>query len=115
MTYIKLSRRNNMSHRSRNRSSALRRDKSKLNNYGAKIFHEVKRYDGEGKLIETITPDALMARPIGSTMKRRTTVSKRVHKARLVKTNGEGSMREWSEVATKVKRGARVDYKKEKV
>jgi hypothetical protein len=115
MTYIKLSRRNNMSHRSRNRASALRRDKSKLDNYGAKIFNEVKRYDGEGNLIETITPDALMARPIGSTMKRRTTYSKKVHQARLAKTNGEGSIAAWSKVATKVKRGARVDYRKEKV
>ena len=104
-----------MTNRSRNRASALRRDKSKLNNYGAKIFHEVKRYDGEGKLIETITPDDLMARPIGSTGKRKTTHSNRVYQARLNKTNGEGSMEAWSSLATKVKRGARVDYKKEKV
>ena len=101
--------------RSRTRASALRRNKSKLNNYGANIFHEVKSYDGEGKLIETITPDDLMARPIGSTGKRKTTHSKRVYHARLNKTNGEGSMEAWSSLATKVKRGARVDYKKEKV
>ena len=101
--------------RSRARASALRRDKSKLNNYGSKIFHEVKRYDGEGKLIETITPDDLMARPIGSTGKRKSTRSKRVYQARLNKTNGEGSMEAWSSLATKVKRGAKVYYKKEKV
>ena len=101
--------------RSRARASALRRDKSKLNNYGAKIFHEVKRYDGEGKLIETITPDDIMARPIGSTIKRKSIHAKRTYEARLAKTNGEGSMEAWSKIATKVKRGARVDYKKEKV
>ena len=104
-----------MSYRRRNRASALRRDSAKLNNYGAKIFHEVKRYDGEGKLIETITPDELMASPIGSTIKRRSTHSKRIYQARLNKTNGEGSMREWSEVATNVKKGAKVGYRKEKV
>jgi len=104
-----------MRKRNRDRASALRRDSAKLDNYGAKIFHEVKRYDGEGKLIETITPDAIMARPIGSTIKRKTTHSNRVYQARLNKTNGEGSMEAWSSLATKVKRGARVDYKKEKV
>ena len=105
-----------MSYRRRkNRASAIRRDSAKLDNYGAKIFHEVKRYDGEGKLIETITSDDIMARPIGSTIKKRTTSSKRIYEARLTKTNGEGSMEDWSKIATKVKRGARVDYKKEKV
>jgi len=104
-----------MSRSRRNRSSALRRDSAKLNNYGAKIFHEVKRYDGEGKLIETITPDELMASPIGSTIKRRSTHSKRIYQARLNKTNGEGSMREWSKVSTNVKKGAKVGYRKEKV
>ena len=104
-----------MSKRNRDRASALRRDSAKLDNYGAKIFHEVKRYDGEGKLIETITPDDLMARPIGSTGKRKTTYSKRVYQARLNKTNGEGSMEAWSSLATKVKKGAKVGYKKEKI
>ena len=101
--------------RSRARASAIRRDSAKLNNYGAKIFHEVKRYDGEGKLIETITPDAIMARPIGSTIKRRSVHANRTYEARIGKTNGEGSMEAWSKLATKVKRGDRVDYKKEKV
>ena len=105
-----------MSYRRRkNRASAIRRDSAKLDNYGAKIFHEVKRYDGEGKLIETITSDDIMARPIGSTIKKRSTHAKRTYQARLTKTNGEGSMEDWSKIATKVKRGARVDYKKEKV
>jgi hypothetical protein len=100
---------------SKQRISKYRRDKSKLSNYGAKMFHEVKRYDGEGNLIETITPDDLMERPIDSTRKRHSNKSKNIYKTRLTKTNGEGSMEAWSSLATKVKRGARVGYKKEKV
>jgi hypothetical protein len=101
--------------KSKNRTSSLRRDTNKLNNYGAKLFHEVKRYDGEGNLIETITPDDLMALPIGGTKKRVTINARRIYKARVQKSNGEGSMSDWSSLATKVKRGANVDYKKEKV
>ena len=101
--------------RSKQRKAMLRRDHSKLNSYGAKIFNEVKRYDGEGKLIETITPDDLMARPIGSTTKRKSSRSKRAYQARLNKTNGEGSMEAWSSLATKVKKGDKVYYKKEKI
>ena len=101
--------------RSRARASALRRDSAKLDNYGAKIFHKVKRYDGEGKLIETITPDDIMARPIGSTIKRKSVHAQRTYEARLTKTNGEGSIEAWSKLATKVKKGSKVGYKKEKV
>jgi hypothetical protein len=101
--------------RKKQRSSALRRNNAKVNNYGAKMFNEVKRYDGEGKLIETITPDDIMARPIGSTRKRHSVRDQRTYKARLSRTNGEGSMNAWSKLATKVKKGGRVDYKKEKV
>jgi hypothetical protein len=101
--------------RRKHRASAIRRDNAKLDNYGAKIFHEVKRYDGEGKLIETITPDDIMARPIGSTIKKRSTHAKRIYQARLTKTNGEGSMEDWSKLATQVKRGGKVGYKKEKL
>lgn len=92
-----------------------RRDTNKLHSYGAKTFSEVKRYDGEGNLIEVITPDELMSRPIGSTIKRKTMHGKRIYQSRLSKTNGEGSMRAWSSLATKVKRGDKVDYKKEKL
>ena len=101
--------------RSKNRKSAYRRDSAKKANYGATLFHEVKRYDGKGKLIETITPDELMARPIGTERKFQTKWQKRTRNAQLQKTNGEGSMEAWSSLATKVKRGGRVDYKKEKV
>ena len=97
------------------RKSAYRRDSAKKNNYGATLFHEVKRYDGEGKLIETITPDELIARPIGITRKYQTKWQKRTRNAQLAKTKGEGSMDSWTKLATKVKRGGKVGYKKEKV
>ena len=92
-----------------------RRDKNKKANYGAKIFHEVKRYDGDGNLIETVSPDDLMARPIGATRKYKTKWDKRTRNLQLAKTNGEGSKATWNKVAAAVNRGARVDYKKEKV
>ena len=101
--------------RSRNRKAAYRRDSAKRDNYGTTLFHKVKRYDGEGKLIETITPDELMARPIGAERKFQTRWDKRTRTAQLQKTNGEGSMDAWTKLATKVKRGGKVDYKKEKV
>ncbi len=97
------------------RTASRRRDKNKLANYGATLFHKVKRYDGEGNLIETITPDELMARPIGATTKRKTIRNKGIYASRLAKTNGEGSKAAWSKVAAAVKKGGRVDYKKEKV
>ena len=97
------------------RKGSRRRDKNKLANYGATLFHEVKRYDGDGNLIETISPDDLMARPIGYAIKRDTMWKRQQYAARTAKTNGEGSKAAWSKVAAAVKRGAKVDYKKEKV
>ena len=101
--------------RANNRKSAHRRDDTKKNNYGATLFHEVKRYDGKGKLIETITPDELIARPIGITNKYPTIWQRKNRAASLTKTNGEGSKEAWNKVATAVKKGAKVGYKKEKV
>ncbi len=95
------------------RRSAYRRDSAKKDNYGAKLFHEVKKFDGDGNLIETISPDDLMARSIGATRTYHTWRKKRTHNARLAKTNGEGSIRAWGSLSTKVKKGAKVDYKKE--
>ena len=92
-----------------------RRDKNKKANYGAKIFHEVKRYDGDGNLIETISADDLMARPIGATRKYHGRWAKRNRAASLAKTNGEGSKAAWNKVVAAVNRGDKVDYKKEKV
>ena len=42
------------------RKSKMRRDATRRDGFGANVYHEVKRYDGEGKLIETISPDKLM-------------------------------------------------------
>ena len=86
---------------------------SQKNNYGATLFHEVKRYDGKGKLIETITPDELIARPIGITHKYQTNWQKRTRNAQLAKTKGEGSNAAWDKVVAAVNRGGKVDYKKE--
>ena len=99
--------------RARNRKSAYRRDSAKKNNYGATLFHEVKRYDGDGNLIETITPDELIARPIGITRKYPTRWQRKNRAASLTKTNGEGSKAAWSKVTAKVNKGAKVNYKKE--
>ena len=97
------------------RKATHRRDNVKKNNYGATLFHEVKRYDGDGNLIETVSADALMARPIGATRKYPGRWAKRNRAASLAKTNGEGSKEAWNKVAAAVNRGDRVDYKKEKV
>ena len=101
--------------RSKKRKGAYRRDSAKKANYGTTLFHEVKRYDGKGKLIETITPDELMARPIGATRKYKTRWEKRTRNAQLQKTNGEGSNAAWDKVVAAVNRGGKVGYKKEKV
>ena len=101
--------------RARNRKAAHRRDNAKKANYGATLFHEVKRYDGDGNLIETITPDELIARPIGITRKYPTRWQRKNRAASLTKTNGEGSKEAWNKVAAAVKKGAKVGYKKEKV
>ena len=93
------------------RKATHRRDNVKKNNYGATLFHEVKRYDGDGNLIETVSPDELMARPIGATRKYGNIHQRRGQAARLHRTNGEGSMEEYKKIATKVKRGARTAYK----
>ena len=97
------------------RKGARRRDKNKLANYGTTLFHEVKRYDGDGNLIETVSPDELMARPIGATRKYIGKWAQRNRAASLAKTNGEGSKAAWNKVVAAVNRGAKVDYKKEKV
>ncbi|SVC62834.1 uncharacterized protein METZ01_LOCUS315688 [marine metagenome] len=97
------------------RKGSRRRDKNKMANYGATLFHEVKRYDGDGNLIETVSADDLMARPIGATRKYPGRWAKRNRAASLAKTNGEGSKEAWNKVAAAVNRGDRVDYKKEKV
>ena len=102
-------------HRNKQTKSMHRRNQTKLANYGAKLFHEVKRYDGDGNLIETISPDELIARPIGVTRKFHTKWQKRTRELSLAKTSGEGSNAAWSKIVAEVNRGGKVGYKKEKV
>ena len=102
-------------HHNKRTKSMHRRNQNKLANYGAKLFHEVKRYDGDGNLIETISPDELIARPIGASRKWHTQHDKKIRGSQLFKTNGEGSKAAWSKVAAEVKRGGKVGYKREKV
>ena len=102
-------------HNAKARKAARRRDNNKKDNYGAELFHEVKRYDGDGNLIETVSADDLMASPIGATHKYPGRWNKRKRAASLAKTNGEGSNAAWNKIVAAVNRGAKVDYKKEKV
>ena len=102
-------------HHNKQTKSMHRRNQTKLANYGAKLFHEVKRYDGDGNLIETVSPDELMARPIGASRKWHTRNDRRIRDTQLSKTNGEGSNAAWSKITAEVKRGGKVGYKKEKV
>jgi len=91
-------------HNAKARKSARRRDNNKKANYGAELFFEVKRYDGDGNLIETVSTDALMARPIGATRKYGTMYKKKNRGASLHRTNGEGPMTDYNKIATKVKK-----------
>ena len=102
----------------KSRQSAIRRNQSKLENYGVKLFHEVKRFDGDGNLIETVSPDKLMAQPIGSSIysggkgKGR---DRMCYNRRLGRSNGEGSQREWDKAVSKVSKGAKPPHHKVKV
>jgi hypothetical protein len=95
------------------KASSRRRDKTKMANYGATIFHEVKRYDGDGNLIETISADDLIARPIGASRKYSTRNQKKLRGTRLQKTKGEGSKAAWDKLDAAVNKGAIVGYEKE--
>ena len=98
-------------HSAKARKAARRRDNNKKANYGAKLFFEVKKYDGAGNLIETVSTDKLMARSIGATRKYGNMHQRKVRNASLHRSNGEGPMKEYKKIATKVKRGARIGYK----
>jgi len=45
----------------KNRASRNRREQSKFDSYGQKLFFPVKRYDKDGNLLEEITTDKLMS------------------------------------------------------
>ena len=46
----------------KNRTSRTRRDVSKLDSYGQKLFFPVKRFDKDGNLLEEVSVDELMAK-----------------------------------------------------
>ena len=46
----------------KNRTSRNRRDQSKLDSYGQKLFFPVKRFDKDGNLLEEVSADDLMAK-----------------------------------------------------
>ena len=46
----------------KNRTSRNRRDQSKFDSYGQKLFFPVKRYDKDGNLLEEVSVDDLMAK-----------------------------------------------------
>ena len=54
----------------KNQASRNRRDRSKLDSYGQKLFFPVKRFDKDGNLLEEVSTDALMAKS-PNTAKRR--------------------------------------------
>jgi len=95
------------------KAASRRRDKTKMANYGATIFHEVKRYDGDGNLIETISADDLIARPIGAARKYKGGRAKSKRAAVLAKTNGEGSIKAWNKLAAVANKGAVIGYQRE--
>ena len=78
----------------KNRTSRNRRDQSKLNSYGQKLFFPVKRFDKDGKLLEEVSVDDLMAKS-PDTSKYRYEGSR--------KRKG-GSAESYSKLATKLKK-----------
>lgn len=78
----------------KNRASRSRRDQSKFDSYGQKLFFPVKRYDKDGNLLEEITADALMSADLDT--------GKYVH-PRSRKKRG-GSAEDYSKLATKIKK-----------
>ena len=79
---------------SNNRASRSRRDKSKFDSYGQKLFYPVKRYDKDGNLLEEITADALMSADLDT--------GKYKH-PRARKRKG-GTADSYSKLATKIKK-----------
>ena len=84
-----------MSRRNSNtRASRSRRDQSKFDSYGQKLFFPVKRYDKDGNLLEEITTDALMSADLDT--------GKYKH-PRARKRKG-GTADSYSKLATKIKK-----------
>ena len=88
-----------------NRKGSARRDKNRLHSYGQKLFFPVKRLDKDGKLIEEINVDALMAQDI----------DKSKYKNNRNRRKRGGSADDYSKLATELKKsGKNVRYTRHK-
>ena len=76
----------------KNRMSRSRRNQSKIDSYGQKLFFPVKRFDKDGNLLEKITTDELMSADLD-------TKKYRYKPAR--KTRG-GATEEYSKLVSKI-------------
>ena len=89
----------------KNRTSRNRRDQSKFDSYGQKLFFPVKRFDKDGKLLEEISEDALMAQDI----------DKSKYKHNRCRRRKGGSADAYSKLATELKKSDKnVRYSKHK-
>jgi|TARA_B110001454_G_C12636643_1_gene399378 hypothetical protein len=87
----------------KSRNARNRRDANKFGTYGQKLFFPVKRLDKDGKLIEEINVDALMAQDI----------DKSKYKNNRNRRKRGGSADDYSKLATKLKKsGKNVRYTK---
>ncbi len=84
-----MSKRNNT-----NRASRSRRDKSKFDSYGQKLFFPVKRFDKDGNLLEEITSDELMAKNIDTGK----------YKCEMSRKRKGGTVTSYSKLATKLEK-----------
>jgi len=79
---------------SKNRASRSRRDQSKFDSYGQKLFFPVKRYDKDGNLLEEITTDALMSADLDT----------KKYKNKQARKRKGGTAHSYSKLATKIKK-----------
>ena len=89
----------------KSRNARNRRDASKFGTYGQKLFFPVKRLDKDGKLIEEINVDALMAQDI----------DKSKYKNNRYRRKKGGSADAYSKLATELKKSDKhIKYSKHK-
>ena len=79
---------------SNNRASRSRRDQSKFDSYGQKLFFPVKRYDKDGNLLEEVTIDQIMSSDLDTGK----------HKSQRARKRKGGSTEEYSKLVTKIKK-----------
>ena len=81
---------------SKNRASRGRRDQSKFQSYGQKLFFPVKRFDKDGNLLEEITSDELMSNDLDT--------GKYKHEKNRKRRGGTADS--YSKLATKIKKAS---------